>query len=218
MQLTHTALSLTLLSAISMQVMAQEQVVKIGHVGPLSGQIAHLGKDNENGARMAIDVLNTKGLTIGGTKIKFVLQGEDDGANPQQATAAAQKLADAKVSGVIGHLNSGTTIPASKIYNDAGIPQISPSATNPKYTMQGYKGAFRVVANDGQLGGALGRFTASDIKAKRIAIIDDRTAYGQGVADEFAKAAKAAGLTIVGRQYTTDKATDFNAILTARPT
>lgn len=215
MQLTHTALSLTLLSAISMQVMAQEQVVKIGHVGPLSGQIAHLGKDNENGARMAIDVLNTKGVTIGGKKIKFVLQAEDDGANPQQATAAAQKLADAKVNGVIGHLNSGTTIPASKIYNDAGIPQISPSATNPKYTMQGYKGAFRVVANDGQLGGALGRFTASDIKAKRIAIIDDRTAYGQGVADEFAKAAKAAGLTIVGRQYTTDKATDFNAILTA---
>jgi branched-chain amino acid transport system substrate-binding protein len=215
MQLTRTALSLTLFSAISMQVMAQEQVVKIGHVGPLSGQIAHLGKDNENGARMAIDVLNAKGVTIGGKKIKFVLQAEDDGANPQQATAAAQKLADAKVSGVIGHLNSGTTIPASKIYNDAGIPQISPSATNPKYTMQGYKGAFRVVANDGQLGGALGRFTASDIKAQRIAIIDDRTAYGQGVADEFAKAAKAAGLTIVGRQYTTDKATDFNAILTA---
>ena len=215
MQLNRTTLSLTLLSAISMQAMAQEQVVKIGHVGPLSGQIAHLGKDNENGARMAIDVLNAKGVTIGGKKIKFVLQAEDDGANPQQATAAAQKLADAKVSGVIGHLNSGTTIPASKIYNDAGIPQISPSATNPKYTMQGYKGAFRVVANDGQLGGALGRFTASDIKAKRIAIIDDRTAYGQGVADEFAKAAKAAGLTIVGRQYTTDKATDFNAILTA---
>ena len=105
MQLTHTALSLTLLSAISMQVMAQEQVVKIGHVGPLSGQIAHLGKDNENGARMAIDVLNTKGVTIGGKKIKIVLQAEDDGANPQQATAAAQKLADAKVNGVIGHLN-----------------------------------------------------------------------------------------------------------------
>jgi branched-chain amino acid transport system substrate-binding protein len=215
MQLNRTALSLIMLIAISTDVMAQEQVVKIGHVGPLSGQIAHLGKDNENGARMAIDALNAKGVTIGGKKIKFVLQGEDDGANPQQATAAAQKLADAKVNGVVGHLNSGTTIPASKIYHDAGIPQISPSATNPKYTMQGYKGAFRVVANDGQLGGALGRYTASDIKAQRIAIIDDRTAYGQGVADEFAKAAKAAGLTIVGRQYTTDRATDFNAILTA---
>ena len=157
MQLNRTALSLILPVAISTQVMAQEQVVKIGHVGPLSGQIAHLGKDNENGARMAIDALNAKGVTIAGKKIKFVLQGEDDGANPQQATAAAQKLADAKANGVVGHLNSGTTIPASKIYNDAGIPQISPSATNPKYTMQGYKGAFRVVANDGQLGGALGR-------------------------------------------------------------
>lgn len=215
LKLIQSKLAVALLGTLSLPAIAQEQVVKIGHVGPLSGQIAHLGKDNENGARMAIDVLNTKGISIGGKKIKFVLQPEDDGANPQQATAAAQKLADAKVNGVIGHLNSGTTIPASKIYNDAGIPQISPSATNPKYTLQGYKGAFRVVANDGQLGGALGRYTASEIKAQRIAIIDDRTAYGQGVADEFAKAAKAAGLTIVGRQYTTDKATDFNAILTA---
>ena len=194
---------------------AQEQIVKIGHVGPLSGQIAHLGKDNENGARMAVDVLNTKNFRIGGKKIKFVLLGEDDAATPQQGTAAAQKLVDAKVNGVIGHLNSGTTIPASKIYNDAGIPQISPSATNPKYTQQGFKGAFRVVANDGQLGGALGRYAASTLHAKNIAIIDDRTAYGQGVADEFAKSAKAAGINIIGRQYTNDKATDFNAILTA---
>jgi branched-chain amino acid transport system substrate-binding protein len=194
---------------------AQEQIVKIGHVAPLSGQIAHLGKDNENGARMAVDVLNTKNLRIGGKKIKFVLLGEDDAATPQQGTAAAQKLVDAKINGVIGHLNSGTTIPASKIYNDAGIPQISPSATNPKYTQQGFKGAFRVVANDGQLGGALGRYAASTLHAKNVAIIDDRTAYGQGVADEFTKSAKAAGINIIGRQYTNDKATDFNAILTA---
>lgn len=210
----HSLPLLALLCAAT-QAGAQEQVVKIGHAGPLSGPIAHLGKDNENGARMAIDALNAKGLSIGGKKVKFQLMSEDDGANPQQATSVAQKLADAKVNGVIGHLNSGTTIPASKIYNDNGIPQISPSSTNPKYTLQGYKGAFRVVANDGQLGGALGRYAASTLKAKNVAIIDDRTAYGQGVADEFAKAAKAAGLTIVGRQYTNDKATDFNAILTA---
>ncbi len=194
---------------------AQEQVVKIGHVGPLSRQIAHLGKDNENGARMAVDALTAKGVTIAGKKVKFVLLPEDDAANPQQATAAAQKLVDAKINGVIGHLNSGTTIPASKIYNDNGIPQISPSSTNPKYTQQGYKGAFRVVANDGQLGGALGRYAANTLKVKNVAIIDDRTAYGQGVADEFMKAAKAAGINVVGRQYTNDKATDFNAILTA---
>ena len=196
---------------------AQEQVVKIGHVGPISGAIAHLGKDNENGARMAIDELNAKGVTIGGKKVKFELLAEDDAADPKQGTAAAQKLVDAKVHGVIGHLNSGTTIPASKIYHDAGIVQISPSATNPKYTQQGYKSAFRVVANDGQLGGTLGRYAVQINKAKRVAVIDDRTAYGQGVAEEFIKGVKSkgSGAEIVAQQYTNDKATDFNAILTS---
>lgn len=194
---------------------AQEQVVKIGHVGPISGAIAHLGKDNENGAKMAIDELNAKGVTIGGKKIKFELLAEDDAADPKQATAVAQKLVDAKVLGVIGHLNSGTTIPASKIYHDAGIPQISPSATNPKYTQQGFASAFRVVANDGQLGGTLGKYAVTTTKAKNVAVIDDRTAYGQGVAEEFMKSAKKNGAKIVGQQYTNDKATDFNAILTA---
>jgi branched-chain amino acid transport system substrate-binding protein len=196
---------------------AQEQVIKIGHVAPMSGAIAHLGKDNENGARMAIDELNAKGVTIGGKKVKFELLSEDDAADPKQATAAAQKLVDAKVNGVIGHLNSGTTIPASKIYYDAGIPQISPSATNPKYTQQGFNTAFRVVANDGQLGGTLGRYAVQVNKAKKIAVIDDRTAYGQGVAEEFIKGIKSKGGTaeVVARQYTNDKATDFNAILTA---
>ena len=193
---------------------AQEQVVKIGHVGPLSGPIAHLGKDNENGARLAIEELNAKGVTIGGKKVKFELLAEDDGADPKQGTAAAQKLVDAKISGVIGHLNSGTTIPASKIYSDAGVPQISPSATNPKYTRQGYKTAFRVVADDVHLGGTLGRYAVNDLKGKAIAVIDDRTAYGQGVADEFEKAVKAAGGKVVGREFTTDKATDFMPILT----
>ncbi|RZI39802.1 branched-chain amino acid ABC transporter substrate-binding protein [Herbaspirillum sp. HC18] len=196
---------------------AQELVVKIGHVGPISGAIAHLGKDNENGARMAIDELNAKGVTIGGKKAKFELLAEDDAADPKQGTAAAQKLVDAKVNGVVGHLNSGTTIPASKIYFDAGIPQISPSATNPKYTQQGFKTAFRVVANDGQLGGTLGRYAVQINHAKRIAVIDDRTAYGQGVAEEFIKGVKSKGgaAEIVAQQYTNDKATDFNAILTA---
>ena len=193
---------------------AAQTVVKIGHVGPLTGAIAHLGKDNELGGKMAVADLNKMKLKIGGKDVQFELLGEDDAADPKQGTAAAQKLVDAKVAGVIGHLNSGTTIPASRIYHDAGIPQISPSATNPKYTQQGYKTAFRVVANDGQLGGTLGRYAVNDLKAKRIAVVDDRTAYGQGVADEFQKAAKAAGAEIVGREFTNDKATDFNAILT----
>ncbi len=194
---------------------SQELVVKIGHVAPTSGGIAHLGKDNEMGARMAIDELNAKGVTIGGKKAKFELLAEDDAADPKQATAVAQKLVDSKVSGVIGHLNSGTSIPASKIYSDAGIPQISPSATNPKFTRQGYKTTFRVVADDVHLGGTLGRYAQSTIKGKSIAVIDDRTAYGQGVAEEFEKGVAGAGGKVVARQFTTDKATDFTSILTA---
>ena len=209
LQLTLAAL----LAASMTQVLAQE-VVKIGHVAPLSGPIAHLGKDNEYGARLAIEELNAKGLSIGGKKVKFELLAEDDAADPKQGTSAAQKLVDQKVQGVIGHLNSGTSIPASKIYSDAGIPQISPSSTNPKFTRQGYKTTFRVVADDVHLGGTLGRYAVKDLKAKTFAVIDDRTAYGQGVAEEFAKAAVAAGAIQVGREFTTDKATDFTAILT----
>ena len=192
----------------------QELVIKIGHVGPTSGAIAHLGKDNEMGAKMAIEELNAANLTIDGKPAKFELLAEDDAADPKQGTAAAQKLVDAKVNGVIGHLNSGTTIPASQIYDAAGIPQISPSATNPKYTRQGYKAVFRVVADDVHLGGTLGKYAVETLKAKKVAVIDDRTAYGQGVADEFEKGAKAAGAEVVGREFTNDKATDFNAILT----
>ena len=200
--------------AAAMAPAAAQTVVKIGHVAPLTGSIAHLGKDNELGAKLAIEELNARKLTIGGKQVTFELLSEDDAGDPKQGTAAAQKLVDAGVAGVVGHLNSGTSIPASRIYSDAGIPQISPSSTAPKYTLQGFKTTFRVVANDGQLGGALGRYAVKDIKAKSIAIIDDRTAYGQGVADEFMKSAKAAGGKVVGREYTNDKATDFNAILT----
>jgi len=190
-------------------------VVKIGHVGPVSGAIAHLGRDNEYGARMAIEELNAAGVVIDGHKVRLELMAEDDGADPKQGTAVAQKLVDAKVAGVIGHLNSGTTIPASKIYFDAGIPQISPSATNPKYTRQGYKTAFRVVADDVHLGSTLGKYAVDTLKARNVAVIDDRTAYGQGVAEEFSKAAEAAGAKIVAKEFTNDKATDFNAILTS---
>jgi len=195
--------------------MAQDLVVKIGHVGPTSGAIAHLGKDNELGARMAIDELNAKGVMIGGKKAKFELLAEDDAGDPKQGTAAAQKLMDSKVNGVIGHLNSGTSIPASKVYSDAGVPQISPSATNPKFTRNGYKTAFRVVADDVHLGGTLGKYAVKELKGMSIAVIDDRTAYGQGVADEFEKGVKASGGKVVGREFTNDKATDFTAILTS---
>ncbi len=191
-----------------------EVTIKVGHAAPLTGPQAHLGKDNEHGAVMAIDELNSRGLLISGSKVKFVLISEDDQADPKTGTTVAQKFVDQKVNGVIGHLNSGTTIPASRIYSDAGIPQISGSATNPTYTQQGFKTTFRVFANDVHQGQALAQFATQSLKAKTIAIVDDRTAYGQGLADEFKKAAEAGGAKIVTQEFTTDKATDFKAILT----
>lgn len=191
-----------------------DEVVKIGHVAPLTGGIAHLGKDNENGARLAIEEINKKGLVINGQKVKLELDPQDDAADPRQATQVAQKLVDDKVVGVVGHLNSGTTIPASKIYSDAGIVQISPSATNPTYTQQGFKTAYRVVATDAQQGPALATYASAKLKAKSVAIVDDASAYGQGLADEFEKKAKALGMKVLSHDATNDKAVDFRAILT----
>jgi len=194
---------------------AAELVVKIGASSPLTGPQAHIGKDNENGTRMAIEDANAKGVNIGGKKVRFELLSEDDQADAKTATIVAQKLVDARVNGVIGHLNSGTTIPASRIYSDNGIPQISPSATAIKFTSQGFKTAFRVMTNDGQQGKVLGEFAAKNLGAQKIAVIDDRSAYGQGIADEFAKSAQASGAQIVAREYTNDKAVDFSAVLTS---
>ena len=195
-------------------VAAADLVVHIGHAAPLTGPQAHIGKDNENGVRLAIDELNASNFMIAGKKAHFELDSEDDQAEGRIATTVAQKFVDDKVNGVIGHLNSGTTIPASTIYSKAGIPEISPSATNPKYTQQGYRTAFRVMANDVQQGSVLGKFAVQQLHAKNIAVIDDRTAYGQGLAEEFLKAIKAGGANVVRREYTTDSATDFTAILT----
>lgn len=214
MQLKLKLTVLAAIAAVAGMATAQE-VVKIGHVGPVSGAQAHYGKDNENGARMAIEELNAQGVSIGGKKVKFELQAEDDAADPKQGTAAAQKLCDAKVAGVVGHLNSGTTIPASKVYNDCGIPHVTGAATNPNLTKPGYKTTFRIIANDNALGAGLAAYASDTLKLKSVAIIDDRTAYGQGVATVFKKVATEKGIKVVDEQFTTDKATDFMAILTA---
>ncbi|MBN3782027.1 branched-chain amino acid ABC transporter substrate-binding protein [Burkholderia sp. Ac-20345] len=191
-----------------------DEVVKIGHVAPLTGGIAHLGKDNENGARLAIEEINAKKLVIGGKNITLALDPQDDAGDPRTATQVAQRLVDDNVVAVVGHLNSGTTIPASKIYSDAGIVQISPSATNPTYTQQGFKTAYRVVATDAQQGPALANYAAASLKIKSVAIVDDATAYGQGLANEFEKTAKSLGLKVLSHDATNDKAVDFRAILT----
>jgi branched-chain amino acid transport system substrate-binding protein len=188
--------------------------VKIGHVGPLTGGIAHLGKDNENGARLAIDEANAAKVKIDGKEVKFTLVAEDDQADPKVGTTVAQKLVDAKVAGVVGHLNSGTSIPASPIYNGAGIPVISGSATNPKLTEQGFKTQFRVVGRDDQQGPAIASYLASNTKPKVVAVIDDATAYGEGIANEVEKTLKAAKINVLPREKGTDKTTDWKAILT----
>jgi len=190
------------------------QVVKIGVASPLTGAQAHIGIDIRNGVQLAIEDANKANVQIGGKPVKFEMVAEDDEANPTKATTVAQKLTDAKVAAVVGHFNSGASIPASKIYADAGIPQISPSSTNPDYTLKGYKTTFRVVAHDGQQGPTLGRFALDKLKAKTIAVIDDSTAYGQGLADNFEATVKAGGAKLVAREHTTDKDTDFKAILT----
>lgn len=190
-------------------------VVRIGHVAPVSGPQAHYGRDNENGARLAVDELNAQGLRIGGKKVRFELMAEDDAADPKQGTAAAQKLCDARVNGVVGHLNSGTTIPAAKVYASCGLPMVTPSATNPQLTNLGFKNVYRLLANDNALGAGLAEHAAKVLKLKKVAIIDDRTAYGQGVAQVFRDTARRLGLEVVSEQYTNDKAVDFTAILTS---
>ncbi len=206
-----TLLAITAASATSA---SADEIVKIGHAAPLTGANAHLGKDTENGARLAVEEINKKGLVIGGQKITLQLDAQDDASDPRQGTQVAQKLVDDKVVAVVGHMNSGTSIPASKIYSDANILQISPSATNPTYTQQGFKTTYRVVATDAQQGPALADYATNTLKAKSVAIVDDATAYGQGLANEFEKRAKSDGLTVLSHDATTDKAVDFRAILT----
>ena len=194
---------------------AAPDVVKIGHVGPISGAIAHLGKDNENGAVLAVEEINAAGgVKLGDKTVKLELVTGDDKADPKDGTLVAQKMIDEGVVALVGHLNSGTTIPASKLYSDANLSHVSPSATAVKLTEQGFKTTFRVVARDDKQGAALANFASGPLKAKTVAVIDDRTPYGQGLADEFEKFAKEKGMKVVGREFTNDKASDFNAILT----
>ena len=191
-----------------------QDVVKIGFASPLTGGQASYGKDNQNGALMAIGELNAQQLKIGGKTVTFELMAEDDQADPKMGPVIAQKLVDAKVAGVVGHFNSGVTIPASKVYSDAGIPELYVS-TNVKYTHQGFKTAYRLMADDGKQGKALGEYAVKTLKLKRLAVIDDSTAYGQGLADEFEKAVKASGGQVVKREHTNDKAVEFAPLLTS---
>jgi ABC-type branched-subunit amino acid transport system substrate-binding protein len=192
---------------------AQEQVVKIGHSGPLSGPNAFAGKDNENGVRLAVEELNAKKIAVAGRTLKFELVSEDDQCDAKTGVSVAQKFVDDGVKFVMGPYCSGVAIPASRVYNDGGA-LVSTVGTNPKVTQGGYKNLFRIIASDNQIGGAMAVYAAKVLNVKKVGVIDDRTAFGQGLAEEFTKEAKNQGLAVVAQEFTTDKAVDFSAILT----
>jgi len=204
---------LAALAAACLAGAVQAEEIKLGFAAPLTGPQSHYGEDMQNGLTMALEEANKKGIKVDGEVAKFVLVSRDDQADPRTAVQVAQQLVDEDVDGILGHFNSGTTIPASRVYNEAGLPQIA-MATSPEYTKQGYDTTFRMMTSDTQQGAAVGKFIVENLKAKKVAIIDDRTAYGQGLADEVEKAVKKAGGEIVRREYTTDKANDFTSILT----
>jgi branched-chain amino acid transport system substrate-binding protein len=189
--------------------------VKVGFAAPLTGANAGYGKDLQNGVQLALDEANAKQIKIGGKTAKFVIQAEDDQADPRVGVQAAQKLVDGGVAVVVGHFNSGTTIPASQVYETAGIPVIDPAATNPTITQRGFANMFTVISSDAQNAGNAGTYAVKVTKAKKIAILDDRTAFGQGEADEFEKAVKAAGGSIVAHEFSDNQTVDFSAQLTA---
>ncbi|MFB2539111.1 MULTISPECIES: branched-chain amino acid ABC transporter substrate-binding protein [unclassified Acinetobacter] len=201
--------------------LAADQIcVKIGSGEPKTGAIAHLGKDNENGSQLAVNEINAKGdLVIGGKKVKLVLVGEDDAGDPKQGATVAQKLVDAGVVGVVGHLNSGVSIPANNIYARAGIVQVSPSSTNPDYTLKSTKtpkgsvSAYRVVATDALQGPSVAKYMLK-VGAKNVAVLDDATQYGKGLADQVAKSMTEGGATVAVREAATSTTTDFKSILT----
>jgi branched-chain amino acid transport system substrate-binding protein len=210
---SNTALAVGLL-LLGASAQAQEQVVRIGVSGPLSGANAFAGKDNENGVRLAVEELNAQKIKAAGKTLRFELLSEDDQGDPKAGVNVAQKFADAGVKFVLGPYNSGVAIPASRVYNDAGI-LMSTVGTSPKITQARYPNVFRIVASDTQVGASMASYAAKELKIKKVGVIDDRTAFGQGIADEFARQARSSGLAVAGRQFTTDKASDFSAILTA---
>ncbi|MFL9887460.1 branched-chain amino acid ABC transporter substrate-binding protein [Paraburkholderia agricolaris] len=215
MRLTTSGFLIFAAAATIFNIAASAETIKIGISGPLTGPIARLGKDAEYGARLAIADANQQGIVVNGTRATFELVSEDDQGDPKTAVQVAQRLVDAGVSGIVGHLNSGTTIVASRVYANAGIPQIAPVATNPTLTQQGFRTTYRIMATDVQQGAKLAAFARQLAPSGRIALVDDRSAYGQGLIDEVEKDLEASGIRPVAREYTSEQAVDFSAILTS---
>jgi branched-chain amino acid transport system substrate-binding protein len=187
--------------------------VKIGVGQPLSGNLAPLGKDLLNGVQMAVDEINAAGgVRVAGKSVLLEVVSADDKANPEAGKAAAQTLVDAGVLVAVAHLNSGVSIPTAEIYAKAGIPQLAIS-TKPEYTRQGLPTTLRLVANDDLQSRAIGSYGVQLPGIERIAVIDDGTPYGKGLADSSAKEIGAAGRKVTVRRSLDDKTTDFAALV-----
>lgn len=191
-----------------------EQVVLIGFAGPLTGASARIGKDLENGAQLAIDEANSKHPSIAGRQVVYKLVAADDQSDPRTAVTVAQQLVDRHVIGVVGHWNTGCSVPAARVYHDAGIAQIAPASTGHPYTQQGFDTAFRIMGHDDDGGAYTGAYAVKTLKAKRIVVIDDQTSFGAGLANQFVKGVQANGGAVIDHQYVTDKTVDFSGVLT----
>ncbi|HZW11737.1 MAG TPA: branched-chain amino acid ABC transporter substrate-binding protein [Noviherbaspirillum sp.] len=197
------------LAVVLLAACSREVTVKIGVVAPMSGTLAQYGKDIANGAQVAVDELNNEHFSIDGKRARFELVVEDDKASAEEGKAAAGRLIDAGVAAVFGHFNSGVSIAAAPLYASAGIPQLSVS-TNPQYTRMGLKTAFRITADDIQQGAALARLI-DKFRAKSLYIVDDRTTFGTGIADEVARIMLAKN-SKVPRQSIDPKSADYAAL------
>lgn len=191
-----------------------QQIVKIGHVAPLTGESANMGKDDQNGAVLAIEELNKKGISLAGKTLVFQLNSEDNAADPRTATNVAQKLVDSGVVAVIDGQLSSTAIPDARIYANAGVPQIANAASDPTLTKLGYTSVFRLTGTDNQQGPALADYAIKTLHYKTFAVQDDQTAYGHGLAEAFAAEVKAKGGKVVYRGGNSNKQVDFKAVLT----
>jgi len=184
--------------------------LKIGVAGPLTGPNAAFGAQLKNGAEQAAADINAKG-GINGQKIE--LSFGDDVSDPKQGVSVANKFAGDGVKFVVGHFNSGVTMPASEVYQENGTLEITPSATNPRITERGMWNIFRTCGRDDQQGAVAGEYIIKNFKSKKVAIVHDKTTYGQGVAEFFRDDAKKKGLTVAGFDGTEEKS-NFDAILT----
>lgn len=188
-------------------------VIKIGCAAPLTGDQAQLGIDTCRGVDLAIRQADGKGRGVPGFKLETLSL--DDQHNPAQAVNVAKKfVSDRDVIAVVGHFNSSCTKPTSAIYHEAGMAQITAASTNPELSRQGFETFFRVAATDDVQGPKGANYAARHLSAQRIFIIDDKTTYGKGLADEFEKEARKLGLTILGHEGITQGDKDFTPLLT----